>query len=115
MTDVSIRPAAADDIQATLGGDFFTALRHKRGLKRTGVAGDRQYIVCTGQLKINRHGDRLHQHAEIALLNVPTIFAQMHRDGIGPAQLGKRRRPNRIGLVRLASLTDRRHVVDVDA
>ena len=51
----------------------------------------------------------------IAVLNVPPVFAEVNRDRIRPAQLRQRRRRHRIGLIRLAGLPKRRHVIDVDA
>ena len=107
--------ARADDIQPALGRHLFAALGHERGLVRRRVAGDLQHVVRAGQLQIDRHGHRLHQHAQIALLNMAAILAQVDRDRVGPAQFGQRRRPNRVGLVRFAGLAHRGHVIDIDA
>ena len=105
----------ADHVEPALGGHFFAPLRHQRRLVGRRVAGDRQHVLGTGQLEIDRHGHRFHQHAQVALLDMPAILAEMDRNRVGPAQFGQRRRPHRVGLVRLAGLADRGHVVDVDA
>ena len=43
------------------------------------------------------------------------VLAQMNRDGIRAAKLGKRGRPNGVRFRRLAGLANRGHMVDVHA
>ena len=107
--------AAADHVEAAFGRHFFAAFGHQRRLVGLGVAGDGEHVVGTRQFQIDRHGDRLDEHAQVAVLNVAAVLAQVDRDRVGPAEFGERRRPDGIGLVRLAGLADRGDVVDVDA
>ena len=68
-----------------------------------------------GHFQVELHGDRLAEHAQVAVLNMAAIFAQMQRDAVGAAQFGQGRGPDRVGLVRAAGLAQRRYVVDIDA
>ena len=65
------------------------------------------------EVKAALHG--LPQQLHVAIVNVPTVFAQMNGDRISAAEFGLGRRPDRIGLVGAASLPERRDVIDVDA
>jgi hypothetical protein len=44
-----------------------------------------------------------------------TVFAQMERDRVGPAQFGLDRGPDRIGFVRLPGLANGCDMVNIDA
>jgi hypothetical protein len=55
------------------------------------------------------------EQEEIAVLDVPAVFAEMDRDPIRTAQFRLHRGPNRIGFVSPAGLPNRGDVVDVDS
>src|SRR5262249_47501961 len=54
------------------------------------------------------------QDLKVAVLNVPTVFAQVNSYSVRPTQESQGRGRYRIWLTGAASLTHRRHVVDVD-
>ena len=53
--------------------------------------------------------------AHVAILDVPPILAQMHRDAVGARLLGDQRGEQRIRIGRAARLAQRGDVIDVDA
>ncbi|MNQ97929.1 hypothetical protein D3C85_1136000 [compost metagenome] len=55
------------------------------------------------------------EQQDIALLNVPTVFTQVHGDAIGPRLFRVQRRLDRIRVARATSLTQGGDVVDVHA
>jgi hypothetical protein len=55
------------------------------------------------------------QPFNILILNVTTIFAQMHRDPIGSAQVGFHSGPDRIRVDAAPGLAQGRHMVNVYA
>jgi hypothetical protein len=54
------------------------------------------------------------QAAYVLVLNVAAVFAQMHGDAVGAAEMRFHRGPYRVRLVRLPRLAQRRDMVDVD-
>ena len=52
---------------------------------------------------------------QIAILNVPAIFAKVNCDAVGAAEDGQDGGRHRIGLLGLPRLSHRSHMVDVDA
>ena len=92
-----------DNIEPALGRHFLAPLGDDRRLIGLHLAGDADNLVGDRQLQIQLDRHRLAQDPQIAVLNMPAVLAQMNRDGIRPAQLGKRGRRHRIGLIRLAA------------
>ncbi len=78
-------------------------------------AGDANDFVAAGQFQIGFDRDGLHQQFDVAVLNVPTIFAEVKRDPVSAALFGERRSDHWIRLVGSTSLSHGRHVVNVDS
>ncbi len=55
------------------------------------------------------------QRAQIVVLNVSAILAQMDGDAVGAAEQSQHRRRHRIGFVRSPCLPHGGHMIDVDA
>ncbi len=104
----------AGDVESALGGDLLAAFRDERGLIRADVGRNVDHFVIAGQLEIQGDGDRFPQQADVAILDVAAVLAEMKCDPVGPAELGQGGGPDRIGLVGLAGLADGGDVVDVD-
>ena len=58
--------------------------------------------------------DRLAQDAQVAVLDVPPVLAQVYGDAVGARELAQRGRHDGVGVARAALLAQRRDVVDVD-
>ena len=67
-----------------------------------------------GQLEVKPNLDRLPQQANVAVLNVAAVFAEVDRDDVGASQLGQHGRPDRVGLAPSSRLAKRGDMIDVD-
>ncbi len=105
----------AGDVEPALGGDFVPALGHQHGHLGLDLAGDADHLFGGRHFEVELDVGQLAQAAHVAVLDVAAIFAQMHGDAVGPAEVRFDGRPDRIGFVDLARLAHRRYVVDVDA
>jgi len=103
-----------DDIQASLGGQFFALLRDEAGIGRPQALGKRDHRWRDGHLQIYFGLDFVPQAFDIVLLNVPPILAQMYGNSIGAGFLGKQRRFHRIRIFSEPGLAHRRHVIDIN-
>ena len=114
-TDRFTRSLLPIDVEAPFGGDFLASFGNERRLVRMDVDGNlgdarsaaisRLSFTCTVSFK----------QPQIAVLDVPAIFAQVQRDPVRPGQFGKGGRPDRVRLDRASGLADRGDVIDVDA
>jgi hypothetical protein len=107
--------AVADDVETALGGDFFAAFGDERCLIGANVASDRDDIFRGGEFQVQLDGHRLAEDAEVAVLNVAAVFAEVEGDAVGPAEFRERGRPDGVRLVGAASLPDSGDVVDIYA
>ncbi len=103
------------DIEPPLGRDLLATLRHQHrhlGLER---AGERDHFIGRGHLEVKLDLHQRAQPANVLVLDVPAVFAQVHCNAVGAAQVRFGRRPDRVRLVGPTRLSQRRDVVDVDA
>ena len=66
------------------------------------------------QLHVESDLNGLPQQAQVALLDVPAVFAEVDRDHVAPSQLRQHGRPDRVGLAAASDLTKRGHMIDID-
>jgi len=107
--------AVRGDVQAPFGRHFRSVLGNERHLVRSHIAGNSANIVLAGHFQVQLHRDRFTENPQVAVLNMAAIFAEMQRYAVGPAELGERGGPNRVGFVGAAGLSNRRDMVDIDA
>jgi hypothetical protein len=74
-----------------------------------------RHLVGGGHLEVQLDVRELAQSANVLVLDVAAVLAQVHGDAVRAAEVRLDGRPHRVGLVGAARLADRRHVVDVDA
>jgi hypothetical protein len=103
-----------DDIQTSLGGQFFALLRDEAGIGRPQALGKRDHRWHNSHLQIYFGLDFVPQPFDIAFLNVPPILAQMYSNSIGAGFLGKQRRFHGIRIFREPGLAHGRHVIDIN-
>ena len=75
----------AHHIQTAFGGDFFTLLRHEANVARRNAASMRNHVIDNRGFEIHVRVQCVifkprRQLGDIGILNVPTVFAQMHGD-----------------------------------
>ena len=78
------------------------------------MASARSTIAVVAAIWVQHAAHRLPQQLDIAILDVPTIFTQVHRDAMRTCKLAERGGPDRIWIGRAARLTQRRDVIDAD-
>ena len=91
------------------------AFRHQHGHLRLDLAGDADHLVGGRHFQVELDVGQFAQAPHVVILNVATIFAQMHGNAVGPAQMGFNCRPYRIRFVGFPRLAHRCHVVYVYA
>ena len=104
-----------DDVQATFRGDFVPPFRHQHGHFRPDPAGDVDHFVGGGHFEVELDLREQAQLFNVVILNVAAVFAQVHGDAVGTAQMRFDGAPDGIGFVGLPRLADRGNVVDIDA
>src|SRR5438132_225540 len=70
--------------------------------------------VRRAELEVEHAAHRGAERADVGVLDVATILAQMHGDAVGAAPLGRRRGAHGVGFVGAARLAHRRDVINVD-
>jgi hypothetical protein len=103
-----------DDIEATFGGYFGAVLRDECHLIGQDAAGNFSHGRSDGRLKVELDLDCLFQQVEVAVLDMPPIFPQMNRDGIGTPKFGLGCSPDRIGFNGTTGLPDCGDMINVD-
>jgi len=101
-------------VDAAFGGDLGATFGDERRLIRGRPDGDIDNLSREAHLQIEFDVYGLPQDCQVAIGNMPAILAQMNGDGVGAAQFRFGGRPDRVRLVRLASLTQRGDVIDID-
>ena len=106
-------PKLRDDIEPAFGGELLAPLRHQAYVVRTDLDGDADHLPGHRCLQVHARAQLRPDFHDVALLDMPPVFAQMQGDRVGARLLRKQRRPDRIRIGRAAHLTQRGHVVDV--
>jgi Uma2 family endonuclease len=105
----------SSDVESAFGGDFFASFRNQGHV----VGFDRQrnadHFIRGGHFQIQVGADGLAQNADVAVLDVPPVFAQVDGNTIGSGQFHDRCGGHWIGFDGTAGLTNRGDVVDVDS
>ena len=114
-TAVLSRCLLRGDVEPALGRDLLAPLGHQHRHLRLERAGDADHLVGRRHFEVELDLRQRAQPAHVLVLDVPAVFAQVHGDAVGAAQVRFDRRPDRVGLVGAPRLAQRRDVVDVDA
>jgi hypothetical protein len=101
------------DIQPSLGGEFLAFFRNKSNEIRFDPQGDLNHFFRICHFQVQPGLDRLAQQFQIAVLNVPPVFAQVDDDSVGPCQFREGCSGNRIRLLPASGLTQGGHMIDV--
>jgi phosphate transport system protein len=102
-------------IEAAFCRDFLSSLGDEHDHLRPKVNGDGDHLIRCRHLKIQLDVCQFGEPANIVILNVPAVFAQMNRDAVSAAKVRTGRRPNRVGLVGSPGLAYCGNMVDVHA
>ena len=103
------------DVKPTFGGDLLPTFRNQRHHVGPDTQRNSEHLSRRRHLKIEAGTNGLTQQFDVPILDMATVFPQMHRDAVSPAELGKHGHGNRIGFNRSARLTHIGDVIDIDA
>ncbi len=106
--------ALTDHVETSFGRQLFAAFGHERRLVGLDLEGQGDDAGLDGQLQVEPDLDGLPQQAQVAVLDVPAVFAEVDRDHVAASQLGQHGRPDRVWLAAAADLTKRGHMIDID-
>jgi len=112
-----LRDAAsrAGDIEPPFGRDLVAPLGHEHYRVGSHMARDEDHLLGGRHLEIEAAANRASQPLHIMILDVPSIFAQVHRDPVGTSELRLDGCGHGVGLEGSARLPDGRHMVDIHA
>ena len=80
-----------------------------------GGQGDRQDGRLDGHLQVEPHLHGLPEQAQVAVLDVPAVLAEMDGDPVGAPQLGQHRRPDRVRLAPAPGLAQGGDMINIHA
>lgn len=103
------------DIEPPFGRHLLTPFRHEHRELRLQSDRDPNHFIRRGHLEVQLGPHDRSEPRQIGVLDMSTIFAQVHRDAIRTTRFSLDCRLDRIGLVRTAGLSHRRNMVDVHA
>ena len=103
-----------DNVQSTFGGHLMPPFGDQHGHFRLDAAGEGDHLLGGGHFEIELDLRALLQPADVSILNMPAILAQMHGNPVGAPQMGFNSRPQRIRFISAPCLADGGDVVDID-
>jgi hypothetical protein len=90
------------------------AFGHEHRHLRLDAARDADHLVGRRHFQVQLDMRELAQAPDVLVLDVAPVFAQVHGDAVGAAEMRFDRGPDGVGLVRTPRLPHRGHMVDVD-
>ena len=102
-------------IQTAFSGQLLTGFRHQADVRRTDALGERHHFFGDAHFKVHASLQHILEQQHVALLNVPTVFTQVHGDAIGARLFRVQRCLDRIRVASATGLTQGGDVVDVHA
>jgi hypothetical protein len=105
----------SDDVESAFGGDFFATFGNEGSLFWKCLQGDAGDFVGNGHFEVQSEPDCFAKDANVTILDVSAIFAEMDGDGIGTAKFGQHGSLNRVWFGSTASLANGGNVIDVNS
>ena len=112
ISEVVVLPGG---VQPALGGALLALFGDNAGGVRAVRQRDLQHLLGRRHLEVQRQVDLGHQPVDVAVGDVPPVFAQVGGDAIGAGVGGHDCRAHRIGMVAAARVSNSRDMVDIDA
>ena len=105
---------AAGDAEAAFGGEFLAFFGHEADHVGPKFQGDAAHFVGGGHFQVQAGFHGLSQEADIAVLDMAAVLAQMDDDGARAGQFGHGGGGHGVGAGGEACLADGGHMIDVD-
>lgn len=106
--------AMGDDVESSLGGQFLATFGHEGDLIGSGLDCEGEDGGFGGEFEVEANLDGFSEEAEVTILNVATVFAEMNGDAVGSREFGEGRGPDRVGLGAATGLAESGDVIDID-
>ena len=100
-------------VQTAFGGQFLAPLGHQRHHVRKELQGELDHLGGRGHFHVEARGHRLAQEAQVALLHVAAVLAQVSGDAAGTGKFRQHGGGHWIGIALLTSLAKGGDVIDV--
>src|SRR5215813_5081394 len=101
------------DIEAAFCGDFVRILSHERHGVRMYLQSDLQHLFAGGHFQVEIGCDTLAQQANVKILNMAAVAAQVHSNAVGSGELTNHGRSHDAWFWRAARLPHCSDVIDV--
>jgi hypothetical protein len=105
----------ANDIQASLGSDFSTALGNQAHIFGLDTAGNIEHLFGDGRFKIHARGQAWAYGLKVGIFDVSSVFSQMQGNRISTCLLGQQCCLQRIRIFCTPCITQGGDVIDIDA
>src|SRR6218665_60151 len=105
----------ASYVQSALSGELFALFRYQAEMRGTNFLGKAQHFFSHGTLEVHPRLQDLRNQAQITLLNMAPIFAQVQGNAAAPRLFGHNRRLYRVRINGSTGLTQRGHMIDIHA
>ena len=105
----------ASHLQPPFRGQFCPVLRHQAAVRGFQAPGDCDHFRRVRHLEIQAGLHSQQQGRRIAIDDMATILAQVHRDAVGAGLLGDQRSMHRVGMPGATRLANSSNVIHVDA
>ena len=103
----------SDYIEATLGRYLFPPLRNQRYLIRMDGYCDGDHLIGAGELQVEIGADRRPEDADVRILDVAPVFAQVRRNAVGARIFADESRLRGVWLVSASRLSQSGDVIDI--
>ena len=103
------------DVQAAFRSDFLAVLGNERDHVGLDVRRELKHFVRRSDFQVELGRYRTAQQANVTVLDVALVFAQVGGNAVATGQFGNERGSDRIGFPDLTCFTDSGDVVDVDS
>jgi len=101
-------------IQTAFGRQLLALLGYQTNFIRLQLASDTDHFLVERHLHVQGTLDRFTQQAQVAVLDVAPVLAEVDRDSVGTGEFAEDCRGDRIGTGATAGLPDGSNVIDVD-
>ncbi|MNV35359.1 hypothetical protein D3C71_1268060 [compost metagenome] len=102
-------------VQSAFGGQLLTGFGHQADMRRADAFGELHHFFGDAHFEVHAGLQHILEHQNVALLNVPAVFAQVHGDAVSARLFRVQRCLDRVRITGAPGLTQGGNVVDVHA
>ena len=103
------------NVQTAFGGQFLPCFRDQTDMCRTQTLGEREHFFGDAHFEVHARLQHILEQQYVTLLDMPTVFTQVHGDAIGTRLFSIQRCFHRVWIASTTGLTQGGDMVDVHA